>query len=133
MSLDYAEMSEYIRARKAVIRGPASKNAKEIVPRSENRVNINSIELIHAIRKDPDIIHKTLCIPVDIDGRYRAFVQDFSGGGICLILDMNQKYMPVFENFEELDIEFEVNKVVHKQSLITTSVVELENRVVRIG
>lgn len=133
MNLDYTEMSEYIRARKTVKKGPASKEVKEKIPRAENRVSINSIELIHAIRKDPDIAHKAFCIPVDIDGRYRAFIQDFSGGGVCLILDMNQKYMPIFENFEEFDIEFEVNKVIHKQSLIVTNITETEDRIIRIG
>ncbi len=72
-------------------------------------------------------------IPVTIDDRYEAFIQDFSGGGVCLIFDMKQKHTPIFENYEELDIEFTVNKVTHKQILIITSIAELDNDVLRVG
>lgn len=126
-------MREYILKRKEAAKMPQAKEKNQIIPRSENRLNINSMELIRAIRKDPSIVNKTLCIPVNIDGRYDAYIHDFSGGGVSLVIDMNQKNLPIFEIFEELSVEFEVNRILHRQILIVTSVIESEDRILKIG
>lgn len=126
-------MKEHIAERKTIIRESSTKESNEMIPRAEKRLTISSPSLITSLKTEVGTPPGMIKIPVTIDDRYEAFVQDFSGGGICLILETKQKHVPIFENYEELDIEFEINKVTHKQILIVTSVVELENNILRVG
>ena len=119
-------MKKYIATRKILlIEESLSRESNKMITRSEERLAISSPALIPSLKTKIGVPPGMLKIPVTIDDRYEAFIQNFSGGGICLMLDMEQKHVPIFENYEELDIEFEINKVIHKQILIVTSVVEL--------
>lgn len=134
LSLDYAEIRAYIDAFRKKEQSVNDETSElGINQRGEMRLTMIDEAFVHALRTQPELSKQRLNVPVVIDRYFSAYLQDMSATGVCMLMDMNQKYPPIFERLEEIEMEFRVGTTVYRHSLVLTGITELPNRMIRLG